>query len=316
MQAAELQVEQFRAMGSGCRLVVGGGPPDLIKAARRLLGRLERAWSRFDPSSEVSRLNQANGHPIIVSAETFELVQRAEAARAPTGGRFHPLLLTQLEQLGYDQPWQHCPARHHPAQHSPTANALAASHEQIELIAEILAVRLPNGTAFDPGGIGKGLAVDLLTELLITEGATTISVELGGDLRVHGCCWYGPQWRVDVAHPHHTDREIAAFTPDHGAVTTSSTLRRNWSTDQHRLHHLLDPATGLPSTSDIVAVTTCAGAAWWSEVAAKTALLAGSTDAIDLLYRYDVAGIVVTDDGAVLETGSVRAPANDEGIGV
>ncbi|MCP3987817.1 MAG: FAD:protein FMN transferase, partial [Actinomycetia bacterium] len=279
MQAAELQVEQFQAMGSRCRLVVDGGPPTLTKAALGLLARLERAWSRFDPSSEVSQLNQANGHLTIVSIETFELVQRAEAARELTSGRFNPLMLTQLEQLGYDQPWQH-----HPAKHRSAINGLVGSQEQIEVIPEILAVRLPGGTAFDPGGIGKGLAVDLLTELLIAEGATTIAVELGGDLRVHGRCWYGPQWRVDVAHPHHTGREIAAFTPDHGAVTTSNTLRRNWSTDQNRLHHLLDPATGLPSTSDIVAVTTCAGAAWWSEVAAKTALLAGSSGAIDLLH--------------------------------
>ncbi|MCP4223564.1 MAG: FAD:protein FMN transferase [Actinomycetia bacterium] len=314
MQAAELQVEEFQAMGSPCRLVVVGGSPTLVSAARHLLARLERAWSRFDPSSEISQLNRASGRLTIVSTETFELVKRAEVARDLTGGRFNPLMLTQLEQLGYDRPWQCRPAQCRPAQYQPLTEVLPGSQEEIELIPEIMAVRLPEGTTFDPGGIGKGLAIDQLTEFLIAQGATTVSVELGGDLRVHGRCWYGPRWRVDVAHPHHADREIAAFTPDHGAVTTSSILRRNWSTDQHRLHHLLDPTTGLPSTSDIVAVTTCAGAAWWSEVAAKTALLGGSAEAIDLLQHYDVAGIVVTDDGTVLQTGPTQTANSVEGI--
>jgi thiamine biosynthesis lipoprotein len=301
----ELRTEQFEAMGSPCRIVVAGGPAGLVDDARRLVEHLERAWSRFRPSSEISQLNRSGGRPVIVSAETFELIQRAEQARALTAGRFNPLMLTQLEQLGYAYPWQQGPA----VAPTPEPPPQPGSLDEVELIPEVRAVRLPEGTAFDPGGLGKGLAADRATELLVAGGATTVLVELGGDLRVHGASWYGPRWRVEVAHPHHDDREIAHFHPEQGAVTTSSTLRRNWSAGQHphRYHHLLDARTGLPSSTDVVAVTTCAGAAWWSEVAAKSALLAGSGEAVDLLEGFGVAGIVVTTGGTVLQTG--LAPA-------
>ena len=125
-------------------------------------------------------------------------------------------------------------------------------------------------------------------------------VDLGGDLRVQGEPWYGPQWRIGVDHPLFPGTELAAFTPTEGAVTTSTTLRRAWpGPGGERLHHLLDPATGRPSTGDVVAVTTCSSQAWWAEVAAKAALLAGSEAAPGVVAGLGTPGIVVTADGGV-----------------
>jgi len=58
-------------------------------------------------------------------------------------------------------------------------------------------VRLPAGTGFDAGGIGKGLAADLVTTEAIAAGADGICVNLGGDLRVAGT---GPDgaWTVGI----------------------------------------------------------------------------------------------------------------------
>ena len=296
-----MDVRSFRAMGSPCRIVVDGGRrPDLADRAVELVGRLERLWSRFLTDSEVSHLNRRAGDLRIVSAETYLLVERAVAAQALTEGRFHPLMLDQLRTLGYDTSWQDCDWT---VSHAASrVQRRPATDEPIMLLPDVCGVSIPEGCSFDPGGIGKGLAADLVTEFLVDHGITTSSVELGGDLRVTGQSWHDADWRVGVADPFDNSADIATFAPAHGAVATSSVLRRRWMVDGEPRHHLIDPGTGRPAETDVVAATACSTEAWWADVAAKVALMAGGDEAIDLLERLDTPGLIVTADGTLRTT--------------
>jgi FAD:protein FMN transferase len=290
---------EFAAMGTACRIVLGGGAEGLVEGARAKVEDLERRWSRFRPDSEISQLNRHPDQLTIVSQPTFQLLSHAQTAREATGNRFNPLLLDQMEAIGYRQSWLECGAD----QNHLDANedrCQPGSVEPIELMPAIRGVRLPTGSRFDPGGIGKGLAADLVTDWCVAHGATTVCVDLGGDIRVHGQPWYGPDWRIGVEHPDNAAGEVASFTPASGAVTTSTTLRRSWPGRSRPLHHLLDPATGQPVDSDLVSVTTCSSLAWWAEVAAKAALVSGSAGAADLLRQLDAPGIAITRDGRIL----------------
>ncbi len=289
------QVE-FRAMGSKCRIVVDGAPSDSANRALQMVQKLERAWTRFDVDSEISAVNNNAGNFQLVSRDTYTLVDHAVAAQRATRGRFNPLMLQQLLAHGYTSTWTDGTT-------APSRFGVApATYEEIELLSEVQGVRIPNGSSFDPGGIGKGLCADLVTEFLIAEGATTSSVELGGDLRVHGVPWYGPGWRIGVAHPFDSEAEIGAFTPSSGAVATSSRLRKQWTVGERVYHHLLDPRTGEPALTDLVSVSCCAATAWWAEVAAKAVLISGSSEAIGLFNELGVHGVAVTESGNVIQT--------------
>lgn len=296
-----MKAHTFRAMGSPCRIVVDGGSDDLAADAHDLIARLEQRWSRFLPSSEISHVNGNAGNVTVVSEQTFGLMSRAVEAQALTGGRFNPLMLLQLTALGYDAPWQQRVdgvTSGRPAGDQPRP----ASTEPIDLFPEINAVRIPEATAFDPGGIGKGFAADLVTHFLIEQGATCSSVELGGDVRVSGEPWFDTSWRIGVANPFDDSADIAAFSPLGGAVATSSRLRRSWIVENEQRHHLLDPSTGQPALTDLVSATACSSVAWWAEVAAKVALIEGSSGAIDLLQEFGTPGLVVAADGSVQTT--------------
>lgn len=65
---------------------------------------------------------------------------------------------------------------------------------------------------------------------------------------------------------------------DQGAAT-SGTWRRSWSQGVERLHHLIDPRTGRPATTDLAEVSVVAARAVDAEVHAKAALLLGSEQA-------------------------------------
>jgi thiamine biosynthesis lipoprotein len=274
-------------MGSACRIVTPDA--ELTYRGTAIVGELEQRWSRFRHDSEVSELNRRAGRLCVVSPLTFELLARAEQARTATSGAFNPLLLDQLVAHGYDRTWAEVD--------DDDATAIGAtqpgSHQPIELFADVNGVRLPEGTRFDPGGIGKGLAGDLVAAALLAEGARAVQIELGGDVRVAGTPWTGDRWRVTVDDSDHGVDEAAVVTLDAGGVATSSVARRRWRRGGVQVHHLIDAATGRPAATDLDAVTAIAPELWWAEVVAKVALMAGSSRAHSVFQRYDLAGILV-----------------------
>ena len=156
--------ERFRAMGTDADITIVGGAPTLMGDARRRLEDLEARWSRFRPTSEVSALNAAPGVGVRVSADTLLLVERACLGSTLTAGRFDPLLLHAMEAIGYrttfaeiDRP----SVSEAPSCRPPGLPVVDHGHRT---------VTIPAGTGFDPGGLGKGLAADLLVELLIDSG--------------------------------------------------------------------------------------------------------------------------------------------------
>ena len=144
----------FRAMGTDVEIVVVDGPPGTAATARGRIDDLEARWSRFRPDSEVSRLTASAGRWLAVSADTALLVERARHAWHLTGGAFDPTVLGDVVRAGYTTSWEG------PGPRAPGRSDLFTGCGDIEVRPG--AVRLPAGTGFDPGGIGKGLAADLV----------------------------------------------------------------------------------------------------------------------------------------------------------
>jgi thiamine biosynthesis lipoprotein len=285
---------KFRAMGSDAHVIVVGGPASLAREAEHRVADLERRWSRFEEHSEVNALTRHAGSPVIVSPETRELVERAIAAWRMTGGLFDPTVLGALLRAGYDRSFEQLgpvpPGR---------VSDLTTNTGAIEVIAN--SVRLPRGTGFDPGGIGKGLAADIVVDELRSAGAEGVCVNLGGDVRVEGSAPTGEGWTVAVDYPERA-RPIARVGVARGAVATSTTLKRRWRVDGQPQHHLIDPATGRPSASDLTFVTVVAGHAWTAEVLAKAVLLHGAPTPLDLLAANGATALTIDRHGRVAAT--------------
>jgi len=294
-------------MGSDAHLVVVGGADDLIERALHRIDELERRWSRFIESSEVCELNRRAGRPVNVSADTVLLVERGIEAWRLTGGCFDPTVLGAVLRAGYDVSFDDMPE-----QKPASASSLIIGCTDIDV--QGCDVRLPAGTGFDPGGIGKGLAADIVIGELLNAGAEGACVNLGGDLRVAGCNPLGEAWTIAIEHPS-VDEPVALVGLHAGAVATSTTLRRRWTVDGEERHHLIDPTTGEPSRSDLELTTVIAAQAWVAEVIAKAVLLRGSARAFDIVddsrvhvLTIDAAGAIRTTPHFQLFAGSTPLP--------
>ncbi len=146
--------------------------------------------------------------PVVVSSETFELISKAVFGWRATRGRFDPTVLEAVVSNGYDRSFELIGDG---GRHGPSPSAASPGCRRIDLNREHLAVKLPRGVMIDPGGIGKGLACDIVVRELLTAGAEGAMVNLGGDVRAAGRPPEGDGWTILVEDPFDPAKDSAGF---------------------------------------------------------------------------------------------------------
>jgi thiamine biosynthesis lipoprotein len=290
--------EQFDCFGARCGVAVIGDAPGrsaraAVSLARAFLLDWHDRFTRFEPESELSRLN-ADPRPVVaVSDAVARFAEAVVAAAERTGGLVDGTLLPELEAAGY---------RADLSSPVPLERALTLAPERrparpsdlrrwrgIAVDLGRRTVSRPPGVALDSGGICKGLAADLLARVLGEHAS--FAVEVAGDVRVGG--GRGMPRPVQVASPF--DRSILhLFALADAGVATSGIGRRSWlRADGTPAHHLLDPSTGEPAFTGVVQATAIAPTALEAELRAKAALLSGPEAAPEWL---DHGGVLVLED--------------------
>lgn len=294
----ELTDARFAAMGSSCRLVT-----DLDeRAARFAIDRmedLESRWSRFREDSEISTCNRRAGEWVEVSSITRELIQRSMDAFERTAGRFHPLMLRALVDHGYDRSLDQL--------EPPDGSALASRGRRRRAVEEPITIDgdgvcLPAGAAFDPGGIGRGLAADVVVVDLLEAGASWVVFSVGTDQRIAGSAVAERGWPVEVADPWHPEATFAQALMRSGALSTSSTLDRRWHHRARDVHHILDPRTVRPVPGPRVAAVAHASEAWWADVVA-TCLVVDPQLGATAVAEWGAVAVAFDSTGVVEELG-------------
>lgn len=299
--------ESFHAMGCASQITVvshdSAAATDLISVARRRIEHLERRWSRFQPTSDICRLNAASALPVPVDPATVRLVTAMIESWWATDGAFDPTLLGSLVGLGDATSWLDTTK----VSTVPAGASLRGTPKTIGVDAEGHIVQLPAGTTLDAGGIGKGLAADLVVEELLAAGALGALVSIGGDVRVAGTAPQDGGWAIDVASPFEGGSVLATLRLHVGGVATSGTHFRRWTAaDGTPAHHLLDPATGLPTHTPLIAATVIAGTTAWAEAWTKAVMVCGAEDALPYLDNLGLGALAVTLDGETVVNNAWR----------
>lgn len=277
-----MQSRSFHAMGTTIELhVEADDAEDAFDLAEAEFERLEQLMSRFRPSSELSRLNQAGA--LEVSHDLVEVIELALAARKETEGRFDPTVHDALVGAGYDRTFDDLPADR---DGEPTA---ASCLGNVEVAGR--RVTIEPGYRLDLGGIGKGFAAERIAEQLAPIGPALVNA--GGDIAVRGL-------PADSAWPVAVDDHLTLGL-ERGGLATSGTTERRWRLGGVEQHHLIDPRTGAPARTDLRRVTAIGRDCVEAEVLAKTLLLGGS----DAASTTAVPAVLWTTDGRKLTTGGL-----------
>jgi len=293
-------IDSFPCMGNTANIVVVGNQ-HLLQTARLRLVDLESKWSRFIDSSEISLMNHSDGKEMYVSADTITLVRYLVDAQSRTHGLFDPSLLPALIGLGYSVSRTDSSMK---SDVSPNAQwAIPLSETRIDVASG--AVRLPSGATLDPGGLGKGLAADIVAAELISLGATGVCVSIGGDMRIAGESEMNGGWSVAVESPFDESSNLTTLVLHSGGIATSSTRGKRWVGPLGEMHHVLHPSTSTPlneSAGQLVQSTVLASEAVWAEVFATALLVGGLELGMPLIDQLGMAAMAVTVEGDLIES--------------
>jgi thiamine biosynthesis lipoprotein len=181
----------------------------------------DRTYSRFRPDSLVTRMSKLAG--------TYEFPADSELLFAwyrrlydATDGLVTPLIGQTLADAGYD------------ANYSLTPKTL----HQPPAWDDVLRIRGRTVTAAQPivldvGAAGKGYLVDIISQLLKSEGIHSFCVDASGDMRLENL---RAPLKIGMENPHNTDEVIGVVSMQRGALCASAGNRRAWSNFNHIMH--------------------------------------------------------------------------------
>lgn len=281
---------------------------------QRLFHSFEKRLSRFDPHSELSRLNTNETESFQASPLLLEAVEAALIAAEATHGLYDPTLLAALEQAGYNRSFEQI-ADALPLTDGATSDLLAAvptrmaprlsvrpfTFRSITLNRARREIYKPCGLRLDLGGMGKGWTVDRAADRL--QGLGPFMINAGGDIFAYHSPPGQKGWEIDLVHPLKPEENMARLLLHHRALATSTIARRRWQKRGQIMHHLIDPRTGEPAQTDALSVSVVAERTVMAEVYAKVALILGAEQGLAYLQSLPgVEGLIFTAESQVIYT--------------
>ena len=309
-----IRTAEWRALGTGVRLVVADGDLDAAHATvDAILREVDETYSRFRPDSELVAVNAAAGRTTPVSPLLSRAIAGSLAAARRSGGAVDPTVGRALRAIGYDADFDLLAAM--PGRALELRLAPVPGWAAVVLDRTRGTVLLRPGVQLDLGSTGKGLAADLAAAAAadIAGEASGVLVSLGGDIATAGRAPAGG-WRIRVADdsrddPATADARGSTVAIHAGAIATSSTTVRRWhAADGVTVHHIVDPRTGLPADSPWRTVTVAAATAEEANGASTAAIVLGAA-AQAWLERIGLPARLVAHDGAETRVNGWPAPA-------
>ena len=210
----------------------------------------EQTISRTIETSEIYKINHANGKPIEVSEMTLELIQKGIEYGDLTNGKFDITIAPLIELWDFKNNTGNIPDK--------IAIQEALSHvnyKNIVIDGNKVSLTDPNA-AIDLGGIAKGYMADYLKDYLISKDVENALINLGGNILTIGSKPDGTPFNLGIQKPF--DKQGNAITSVKAtdcSVVSSGVYERYFEVDDTLYHHILNTETGYPCDNKLLGVT-------------------------------------------------------------
>lgn len=225
--------------------------------------RLDTMLSNYKPHSEWSDMNRfAADHPVRLSAELFGLLDASLQYSRESEGAFDISVGPLMKVWGFYK------GSGHLADRAKVLEVMQyVGYRNIVLDPRTRTIRfLKNGVELDPGGIGKGYAVDRMADILRRKGICRALISAGGSsIYALGAPPHEKGWRIELK-PEDNSRTTQTVTLRDESLSTSGNYEKFFHADGRRWSHIMDPRTGYPSRGmisvSVIAPRTIESEAW------------------------------------------------------
>jgi thiamine biosynthesis lipoprotein len=212
--------------------------------------RIENLLSKYNPDSEVSRLNKFG--KLRVSPETFYVIKKSQEFYQQTNGAFDITVASLVDLWGFTDKKYTLPDKE---DIKKTLEFVGSDkiilHEENNLVE----FKTP-GMKIDLGAIAKGYALDCAIKKLKENNLKSCLINAGGQISALGDK-FGKPWRIAIRDPRTNDFKGYLEVKDK-SVATSGDYEQYFVKDNQRYSHIFNPKTGYPADSDVISVTVIA----------------------------------------------------------
>jgi thiamine biosynthesis lipoprotein len=267
------------AMGSSFSVILyDADRVQLEAAADRALDevhRLDRLLSNYQAASEWSEMNRAAAdRPFRLSVELFDLLSACLQYSAESDGAFDVTVGPLVRVWGFTKGDGALPR---PADVSTALARVGYRYVHLDHASRTVTFDRA-GMELDPGGIGKGYAVDRVVEVLKRERVNAALVSAAGSsIYALSAPPDGPDgWRITIRAPEDPNKPVAEVVLKDMAISTSGSYEKFFWAEGRTYSHLIDPRTGAPAQGT-AAVSVLAPRAIDSEAWTKPYFINGRT---------------------------------------
>ncbi|MBA3061089.1 MAG: FAD:protein FMN transferase [Nitrospirae bacterium] len=316
---------------------VSGSGDKAEKAIDRALSeieKLDRLLNFFSDNSELSEINRNAGmKAVVVSPETFEIIEKAIYASGKTGGAFDVTIGPEISLWDFHNKIK-------PEDKAIKKRLPLVNYNNITLNKKSSSVYLKKkGMLIDPGGMAKGYAADRAVEVMKKNGIKSGLVAIAGDIKTFGIKPDGKPWKIGIQNPRPTppspypsptrgeetetlppplmggdkgegergfsDEIMATIEMTDMAISTSGDYERYFIVDEKRYHHILNPKTGYPA-EECRSVSIIAKDGSVTDPFSTGIFILGAEKGIKLLEEMGIDGIIVDKNGKIHTTQNLR----------
>jgi len=264
-----LRLEQSAtAMGSTYSIAVYGedqtAMENAVGQAFDEVRRLDELLSNYKPESEWSQVNRfAAARPVKTTPELFGLLAACVEYSRASEGSFDITVGPLMRVWGFYKGTGHMPRK----AEIETARAITG-WQNMQLDPAASTVRFQkSGIEMDPGGIGKGYAVDRMVNVLRRNGIKAGLVSASGSsIFAMGTPPGEDGWHIEIKDPHDQSKSVEEVVLKDESMSTSGSYEKFFKADGRIYSHIMDPRTGYPAKGmlsvSVIAPLTIDSEAW------------------------------------------------------
>ena len=285
-----------------CEITIYNGEQRIITDAFELCKEYDLIFSKTNPNSQVYRANHANGATVQIDPRLAEALQICLYVAEKSNGAFDPTVCAATDLWDFNN------------QTIPNSDLLAQAvltigYKNILLGGDTLTLK--DGAMLDLGGVAKGYVADALADFLKQQGVEKAIINLGGNIVVFGGT---ERWRIGIRKPFEQLESLAAriHTQDISAVT-SGTYQRFFMQDGTLYHHILNPKTGTPASTQLDSVTVLAQSSALADAASTACIVLGLEASMDFIASLPgTEAVFISANGEIATTPGMSPTDNEQ----
>lgn len=256
-----------------------------------LAGHYEKLLSNTVQTSDISRINDADGKYVTVDSDTIEVLKDALYYCRKSQGAFDITIGKTADLWNFTNNKGTIPAA---SRIKDTVSHV--NYRNISIRGQKAALKDPKAE-IDLGAIAKGYIADQMKDYLEKHHVSSAIINLGGNVLLVGDKPDGSSYKVGVEKPFHTEQSLGTLTLSGKSVVTSGVYQRYFRKNGTIYHHILNTRTGYPVSNQLYSVTIISDSSVQGDGLSTTCFALGLKKGMRLIEQTDgVEAIFVTSD--------------------